>query len=235
MTNIEGLATLDLTAVLSDTPLRTRLFQAIETQLSEHELVRSCAVILDHRASQKAITVFYTAYANRKINSDTLYAYLREHIPGYHFPTYFLQVQALPMDSDGGLMLDDLPIPLDDNLIQLELDSSQQQQTLPAGWKEASDIHQELLEASIRQAEAKFATKAIHYESPESGDMGPGAQANQHPILAESPLHTGDATRINSMPTNTEQGRNELSNRLTHQNQQKLTNSNAPRPSPNPV
>ncbi len=209
----------------------------IEEIMAQHQRVRSCSALTFEQASIQSVVVYYTSRGNEPINKDELYQHLISHLSAYETPTFFVHLEKMPLKSDGSIAYDGMPLPRETDLAYVEkvVAEKGKDKSLPQTWTEASDYHRENLEESIRRAEGKFAQTAIPYNASNNPEAGPGQQLPQHPVLSKSPLHTGDATRINSMPTNTEEGRNELTNSLTNQNQKKLGMTSTPTPNPNPT
>lgn len=84
----------------------------IERQLLKHPQIASCAIIADTGPAQdKRLLAYVVSHDGLQVLSRTLREYLCERLPAYMVPTAFVQLQALPFNSNGKLDRKALPAP----------------------------------------------------------------------------------------------------------------------------
>ncbi|WP_270168683.1 non-ribosomal peptide synthetase [Paenibacillus sp. SYP-B4298] len=82
----------------------------IESQLLKAEGVREAVVVVREDAGgEKALCAYYTAEGERK--ASELRAALSQELPGYMIPSYFVQLERLPLTANGKLDRKALPAP----------------------------------------------------------------------------------------------------------------------------
>ena len=86
----------------------------IESRLREHEAIRAAAVIVreDMRGEKQLVAYFVIAEeAAETLTTDRLRSYLKERLPDYMVPTAFVQLEEMPLTSQGKLNRSALPAP----------------------------------------------------------------------------------------------------------------------------
>ncbi|WP_298511892.1 non-ribosomal peptide synthetase [uncultured Kordia sp.] len=97
----------------------------IENVLNKHEEIQKCvvnAIVSDSK--EKILVCYYTA--NKNIQDSTITTYLKEYLPHYMVPQYFIKMEAIPVTSNGKIDRSKLPIP---DITAEEMESLQQAET----------------------------------------------------------------------------------------------------------
>ncbi|MGE5339900.1 MAG: amino acid adenylation domain-containing protein [Candidatus Omnitrophota bacterium] len=83
----------------------------IENHLLKHDSIREAVVILkeDQTRSNRFLCAYVTT--NRTLNENELKDYLSGYLPDYMIPSYFIQLQKLPLTSNGKIDIRALPEP----------------------------------------------------------------------------------------------------------------------------
>ncbi|HEX2268538.1 MAG TPA: amino acid adenylation domain-containing protein [Pyrinomonadaceae bacterium] len=86
----------------------------IEAALTANDQVEQCAAVVvdDGRAGQR-IVVYFVLTPEATLDVNELRAYLKEKLPAYMIPSTFVQLEALPLTSNGKLDRRALPAPGD--------------------------------------------------------------------------------------------------------------------------
>nr|WP_315221843.1 non-ribosomal peptide synthetase [uncultured Flavobacterium sp.] len=114
----------------------------IENILSNHEDLVSCIVIArETKNKDNELVAYYTSKAKEIPN---LPKYLKEQLPDYMIPKYFICLEALPLNSNGKVDKKELPITeLDLNLEKVVLKARNETEAkLVEIWKEILDFDQ---------------------------------------------------------------------------------------------
>jgi amino acid adenylation domain-containing protein len=84
----------------------------IENVLLKHETIREAVVVIREDEPGDRRLAAYMVSANReRINTSEIRSYLREELPEYMVPSYFLQLEALPCTPNGKINRRALPAP----------------------------------------------------------------------------------------------------------------------------
>ncbi|MEN5196994.1 amino acid adenylation domain-containing protein [Sphingobacterium faecium] len=89
----------------------------IEDQLLNFTSLNNAVVCLQNtnfeKKSENACEPTLCAYftANRRISNNTLYTFLKQNLPSYCIPSYFVQLKEIPTTSNGKIDYEKLPLP----------------------------------------------------------------------------------------------------------------------------
>jgi len=74
----------------------------IETPLLLHSGLQGCAVVvLEDGSGEKRLAAYYVSRQGAEVDSRSLRSYLKQSLPGYMVPGYFIQVDSLPLTTGG--------------------------------------------------------------------------------------------------------------------------------------
>lgn len=79
----------------------------IESQINSYDPVKEAAVIISEKGQDKFITAYYTSEKNLPELKD----YVKNKLPEYMVPAYFLRLEHLPLTPNGKLDRKSLPVP----------------------------------------------------------------------------------------------------------------------------
>jgi amino acid adenylation domain-containing protein len=84
----------------------------IEAQLAQHESVGQCAVAARENPQGQSVLVAYMVGRSKvSLGAEQLQAYLKEYLPEYMVPNYFVWLQEMPLSRHGKLDTNQLPKP----------------------------------------------------------------------------------------------------------------------------
>ncbi|MBW9155186.1 amino acid adenylation domain-containing protein [Clostridium tagluense] len=108
----------------------------IENRLLQHKEVKEVAVIVsENQEKEKSICAYITS--ERELNQLNLKSYLKETLPEYMIPTYFVKIDNMPLTNNGKLDKKTLPKPnLDDSLNKYEAPRNEVEKKLAKIWSE---------------------------------------------------------------------------------------------------
>ena len=82
----------------------------IESVLAKHAAVRESVVILANDASgEKRLVAYYTPQAGQKATNAELFAFLKDRLPEYMVPAAFVELERMPLNSNGKIDKKALP------------------------------------------------------------------------------------------------------------------------------
>ena len=82
----------------------------IESVLAKHVSVRESVVILANDASgEKRLVAYYTPQAGQKATNAELFAFLKDRLPEYMVPAAFVELERMPLNSNGKIDKKALP------------------------------------------------------------------------------------------------------------------------------
>jgi amino acid adenylation domain-containing protein/FkbH-like protein len=82
----------------------------IESVLAKHAAVREAVVILTNDASgEKRLVAYYTPQAGQKTTNAELFAFLKDRLPEYMVPAAFVELERMPLNSNGKIDKKALP------------------------------------------------------------------------------------------------------------------------------
>ncbi len=83
----------------------------INNILSHFPNIRECATIVSETQGKKSISSYFVANNNVAISKEEIKSYLKESLPSYMIPTYFCQLDKLPLNINGKIDKSKLPEP----------------------------------------------------------------------------------------------------------------------------
>ena len=110
----------------------------IETSLKKISPIKECAVTL----CKDKLTAYYTTSNGRKTDIDAIKFHLRETLPEYMVPAYFVYLEKMPLTPSGKIDQKNLPEPDIDNMVRdkYEAPKTSVEKNLYAIWREALKI-----------------------------------------------------------------------------------------------
>lgn len=108
--------------------------EEIENKLQKHELVKKAAVIDIKEGSSSYLCAYYIA--EESIDENTLRLYLKELLPYYMVPSYFVQLEELPLTVNGKLNRKLLPKPQTETKRVIVVPENEYEASLLALWKQ---------------------------------------------------------------------------------------------------
>lgn len=82
----------------------------IETNLKKYDAISSCVTLVKKDNTGEKYIVAYVV-SEKKLNASELIEYLQNHLPSYMIPSHFVQIEALPLTSNGKIDKKSLPDP----------------------------------------------------------------------------------------------------------------------------
>uniref|UniRef100_UPI003217C419 condensation domain-containing protein n=1 Tax=Clostridium sp. TaxID=1506 RepID=UPI003217C419 len=112
----------------------------IESKLLQHEIIKEVAVLVkENKDSEKYICVYVVS--KKDLEELNLKSYLKETLPEYMIPAYFVKLEKMPLTANGKLDRKALPEPnLDTILIKYEAPRNKIEEKLAKIWSEILDI-----------------------------------------------------------------------------------------------
>jgi amino acid adenylation domain-containing protein len=84
----------------------------IETVLSQHPRVRECAVLtLSGPNGDKRLVAYFVPQTKRRAQPEELRVFLKQKLPAYMVPTFFVELEKLPLTANGKVERRALPEP----------------------------------------------------------------------------------------------------------------------------
>ena len=85
----------------------------IESKLTNHSDIRQCIVTLFKKEDTKSLVAYYVLQptSNPKPQTSDLINYLSEKLPNYMVPTYFIELDKMPLNTSGKIDKKSLPVP----------------------------------------------------------------------------------------------------------------------------
>lgn len=81
----------------------------INLKIQEFAGIRECITIVKNINNEKVICAYYSS--SKEINTNELKEFLRHLLPHYAIPTYFIELEALPINANGKIDIKVLPEP----------------------------------------------------------------------------------------------------------------------------
>ncbi|WP_434291980.1 condensation domain-containing protein, partial [Clostridium botulinum] len=112
----------------------------IENKLLQHENIKEAAVLVkENKDSEKYICAYVVSEKN--LEELDLKSHLKETLPEYMVPAYFVELEKMPLTANGKLNRRALPEPnLDANLVEYEAPRNKVEETLAKIWSEILGI-----------------------------------------------------------------------------------------------
>jgi amino acid adenylation domain-containing protein len=118
----------------------------IEGALGQHPLVRECVVLArEDEPGEKRIAAYLTTRAPQAPSTGELRAYLKERLPEYMIPSYFVMLEELPLSPNGKLDRKRLPAPggaRPELREKYEAPRNERERTLSGIWSEVLGVDQ---------------------------------------------------------------------------------------------
>ena len=112
----------------------------IENRLLQHVDVKEAAIVLKKSKENEKYICAYVV-SEREISDLNLKSYLKESLPEYMIPAYFVQLDVMPLTSNGKLYRKALPEPnVASNLNEYEAPRNEVEHKLAKIWSEILDI-----------------------------------------------------------------------------------------------
>ncbi len=114
----------------------------IETQLCKHEDIRQVAVVLKELDGKNAITAYITA--RRELSIGELRTFLKDKLPDYMIPAFYVQLDSIPTNQNGKLDKKALPDPVGkmSTGAEYQAPSTKEEETLAGIWEELLHVNQ---------------------------------------------------------------------------------------------
>ncbi|HLP48463.1 MAG TPA: condensation domain-containing protein, partial [Candidatus Kapabacteria bacterium] len=114
----------------------------IENRLLEHKEINEAVVTID-RGEDKLLCAYFTG--TRELTDVELREYLALELPGYMIPSYFVQMEKLPLTVNGKINREALPAPELKSAETYTAPSDEIEDTIAAIWSEILGIKKELI------------------------------------------------------------------------------------------
>jgi len=141
----------------------------IENSLLQHEDIKETIVVVkENKENEKYICAFVVS--EREISDLNLKGYLKESLPEYMVPAYFVQLEKMPLTSNGKLDKKALPEPnVDSNLNEYEAPRNEIEEKLLIIWSEIlgvekSGINDNFFDLGGHSLKAMLLIAKIHKE-----------------------------------------------------------------------
>jgi amino acid adenylation domain-containing protein len=114
----------------------------IETGLCKHKEIKQVAVVLKEMDGKKAITAYITA--RRELSVGELRTFLKDKLPYYMLPAYYVQLDSIPTNHNGKLDKKALPDPVGkmQTGAGYQAPSTKEEETLVEIWEELLQVSQ---------------------------------------------------------------------------------------------
>lgn len=85
----------------------------IEAKVSKHEAIFQCIVTVfkNKKLNSKQLVVYYQCHKNKKITSEELRNYILEEFPQHMVPSFFIELERIPLNTNGKVDRNALPMP----------------------------------------------------------------------------------------------------------------------------
>lgn len=115
----------------------------IEINLSNHSEVETAIVTLREYNNTPSIVAYYLSNQAEPLDVDSLKAFLRQSLPEYMIPAFFVKLDELPLSSNGKLQTSLLPNPEVVRLASHVNPANETEKQLLGIWSEILDIEKE--------------------------------------------------------------------------------------------
>ncbi len=83
----------------------------IEYQISAHDMVVDAVVTTVDLSGEAALAAYYTVSANVQLSANEIRVFLKDSLPEYMIPSFFVQMDAIPLNNSGKANREKLPDP----------------------------------------------------------------------------------------------------------------------------
>ncbi|MEW7293170.1 amino acid adenylation domain-containing protein [Aquimarina sp. 2304DJ70-9] len=111
----------------------------IESQLNTHNLIQQSVVVCNDIEGEKYLAAFYMA--SEVLDSNDIRTYLYDYLPSYMQPSFFIQLDEMPLTPNGKIDKKALPNPLLVHENDFVAPSNSQEESLVEIWSEVLEIH----------------------------------------------------------------------------------------------
>ncbi len=119
--------------------------EEIETVLAQYPAIGTCMLLVHEvTATDRRLAAYYTCREGHEVVLDEVRAYLRQKLPEYMLPSYFVQVQEFVLTPNGKIDRKALPSPVesaqaqtDDNFVAPRTET---EKALAEIWKQLLDV-----------------------------------------------------------------------------------------------
>ena len=81
----------------------------ITLYIQKFDGIKDCVVVINEFNTEKSICAYFSA--DKKIDIPSLKDFLKKYLPYYSIPTYFMQLDVLPLNANGKIDRHSLPLP----------------------------------------------------------------------------------------------------------------------------
>lgn len=84
----------------------------IETKIRQHPAIINCALVVLEKNEQKQLVAYYVTESKGKVPPIALRDYLVQKLPDYMLPSFFVELQKIPLTPNGKVDFNKLPTPI---------------------------------------------------------------------------------------------------------------------------
>jgi len=117
--------------------------EEIENNLQRYKNIKVCAIcVKQDKERENYIVAYYTSYNNKKIKTEILKNHLKQTLPDYMIPAYFICLKEMPLNQNGKLDKLNLPEPTEKDLDKKKYISpkTETEQQIAEIWKKVLNI-----------------------------------------------------------------------------------------------
>ena len=82
----------------------------VQFALAQHPAIQQCVVVIqDKTSAESQIVAYYSINPGKSVESPELIAAMRERLPEYMIPSYFMELGMIPLTANGKVNMKDLP------------------------------------------------------------------------------------------------------------------------------
>jgi acyl carrier protein len=85
--------------------------EEIESVLRQHPLLRDAVVVAKELKGQPQLIAYYVPYPSISVETESLRAHLKAHLPEYMVPAFFIAMREIPLNANGKVDRRALPSP----------------------------------------------------------------------------------------------------------------------------
>ena len=85
--------------------------EEIESVMRQHPLIRDAVLIAKELRGQQHLIAYYVPFPSITVETDSLRAHLKTHLPEYMVPTFFVAMREIPLNANGKVDRRALPSP----------------------------------------------------------------------------------------------------------------------------
>ncbi|GAA4279087.1 non-ribosomal peptide synthetase [Aquimarina mytili] len=111
----------------------------IESQLNKHNLIQQSVVVCNNVEEEKYLAAFYVA--SEPLDVNDIRTYLFDYLPSYMQPSFFIQLNEMPLTPNGKIDKKALPNPLSIQEHDFVAPSNSEEEALVEIWSEVLELH----------------------------------------------------------------------------------------------